>query len=51
MQECVSLLDQSLIMITSLQEDPTLQQLETKERELQQACDNVKGTMQMVAIM
>jgi len=33
--DCMGLLDQSLIMVTSLQEDPTLQQVEIKARELQ----------------
>jgi len=43
-------LDQSLLTITSLQEDPTIQQLEAKTWQLQQAYDNVRGTSQMITL-
>jgi len=44
------LLDQSLFTLTSLQEDPTLQHLETEVWELQQAYGNVRGTVEMVTL-
>lgn len=50
MKECTDLLAQSLIMLTSLQEDPTLQQQEIEARDLQWAYDNVKHNMQMVVV-
>lgn len=40
-QDCTGLLDQSLITLTSLQDDPMLQKLETEAWELQQAYDNI----------
>lgn len=49
-QDCMRLLDQSLFMLTSLDEDPTLQQLETEAQELQQAYDTIRGIAQMVAL-
>lgn len=51
MKECSDVLDQSLLMLTSLQEDPTLQRLQIEARELQQTYDNFRGTAQMVSIM
>jgi len=48
-QDCLGLLDHSLLTITSLQEDPTLQQVETEARELEQVYDNVRGTVQTIA--
>lgn len=50
MKECTDLLTQSIVTLTSLQEDPTLQQQETEARELYQAYDAIKGTVQTVAI-
>lgn len=49
-QDCSGLLDQSLLTHTSLQEDPSLQQVETEAWELQQAYDKVQGTTEMVTI-
>ena len=49
-QDCMGLLDQPLFTLTSLQEDPMLQPLETEVRELQQAYDNVRSTAQTVAL-
>lgn len=43
MKECTDLLTKSLITLTSLQEDSTLQWLETEARELQQAYANIRG--------
>lgn len=50
MRECTDLLDQSLITLTSVQEDPTLQRLEMEAREIQQAYDNSRGNAQTVSI-
>lgn len=41
-------LDQSLFTLTSLQEDPMLQQLEIEAQELHHAYDNVRGPMQTI---
>lgn len=41
---CTQLFEQSLEVLTSLQEDPNLQQLELKSCDLQQRYDEVKGT-------
>lgn len=49
-QDCTGLLDQSLFTLRSLQEDPTIQRLETEAWQLQQAYDNIRGTAQMVAL-
>lgn len=49
-QDCSRLLDQSLLMLTYLQEDSTLQQVETEAWELQQSYGKVRGTVQTVAI-
>lgn len=46
----MGLLDQSLVTLTSLQEDPMLQQIETKALELQKAYDTVWGNAQTVTI-
>lgn len=50
-RDCSGLLEQSLLMLASLQEDPTIQQVEIEAWELQQAYDIVRGTTKMVAIM
>jgi len=51
MKECMDLITQSIVTLTTLQEDPTLECFETKARELQEAYDRTKGTMSMIAIM
>lgn len=43
-QDCTGLLDQSLLTLILLQEDPTLQHIEAKVRELQKFYNNVWGT-------
>lgn len=48
--ECSGLLGQSLGILTSLQEDPTIQRVETKVCKLQQAYDTARSTTQMVTI-
>lgn len=50
-QDCSRLLNQSLLILTSLQEDSTIQQIETKAQELQQVYDTVRGTVETVATM
>jgi len=50
MKECMDLFTYSIVTLTTLQEDPTLQRLETKARELQEAYDRTKGTMSTVTI-
>jgi len=50
MEECTKLLTQLIVMLTSLQEDPTFFQLENEAQELQQAYDQIRGIAQTVAI-
>lgn len=50
MVECTELLTQLIFMITTVQEDPTIRQLESKARELQQAYDHLRGITQTIAI-
>lgn len=42
------MLEESLVVLTSLQEDPTIQHLEIEARELQLQYDKVCGTSQIV---
>ena len=44
-QDCTGMLDQAFDVLTSLQEDPNIQLLETEARELQVQYDSVHGTM------
>ena len=48
--DCTQLFEQSFEVLTSLQEDPNIQRLETKACELQQHYDEVKGTTQTVML-
>lgn len=50
-QDCSGLLDQSLLTLTSLQEDLTIQQVEIEVQGLQQAYETTQGAMQIVTIM
>lgn len=43
-QDCIDMLDQIFDILTSLQEDPNIQHLETEARKLQEKCDNLRGT-------
>ena len=47
---CMQLFEQSFEVLTTLQEDPNLERLETEARELQQRYDEVKGTTLMVSL-
>ena len=49
-QDCTSMLEQALEVLTTLQEDPNIQRLETKARELQQQYDSIRGTAQTVIL-
>lgn len=49
-KDCTKLLEESFEVITTLQEDPNLQCLETEARKLQQRYDDIKGTAQMMAL-
>jgi len=49
-KDCTKFFEQSLGVVTRLQEDPMVQQLETEARELQQCYDEVKVTAHIVAI-
>ena len=49
-KECTTLFEQALKVVTNLQEDPTLQRLETEAQELQQRYDEVKVTMRTIAL-
>jgi len=49
--EYVNLFEQSFEVLTTLQEDPNIEHLETEARKLQQRYDEVKGTTQMVSLM
>jgi hypothetical protein len=49
-QYYTNMLEESLEVFISLQEDPNIQRLETEARELQQQYDTVKGTAQAVAL-
>lgn len=51
MEECTELLAQLIVTITTLKEGPTLRQLKSKARKLQQGYDQLKGTIQTIAIM
>ena len=44
----MQLFEQSFEVLTTLQEDPNVEHLETKVHELQESYDEVKGTAQMV---
>jgi len=44
------MLEESFVVLTSLQEDPTIQQLETKAQELQMQYDSVCRTLQTVVL-
>ena len=44
------MLEQALDVLTTLQEDPNIQHLETEARELQQWYDSVRGTTQIVVL-
>jgi len=44
------MLEESLEILTTLQEDPNIQCLETEAREIQQQYDSVWGTAQMVVL-
>lgn len=48
--DCIALFEQSLEILTSLQEDPNLQSLATEARELQQWYNEVRVTARTVAI-
>jgi len=42
-QSCTTLLEESFRVLTNLQEDPTIQRLETKVWEIQMQYDSVRG--------
>ena len=44
------MLEESFVVLTSLQEDPNIQRLEIDTRELQVQYDSVRGTTQMVVL-
>lgn len=48
--DCTQIFEQSFKALTSLQEDPNVQQLETKACELEQHYDEVKRTAQTIAL-
>ena len=48
--DCMWIFEQSFEVMTSLEDDPNVECLETEELELQQRYDEVKGTMQMVTL-
>ena len=48
--DCTNMLEQALEVLTTLQEDPNIQQLETEARELQQQYDNIRGTAKIVVL-
>lgn len=50
MQSCTTLLEETFGVLTTLQEDPTIQRLETKVRQLQMKYDSVRGTAQTVVL-
>ena len=50
LQSCTSLLEESFGILTTLQEDPTIQRLETKAQELQMQYDNMHRTVQIVVL-
>lgn len=49
-KDCTKLLEESFEVLTSLQEDLNIQHLEIKACKLQQLYDEMKGTVQMVAL-
>jgi len=49
-QDCSKLFEESFEVLTTPQEDPYLQRLEIEVRELQQKYDEIKGTVQTVAL-
>ena len=44
------MLEQVLEVLTTLQEDPNIQRLETEARKLQQQYDNIRGTAQTIVL-
>ena len=50
MKDYTKLFEESFKVLTTLQEDPSKQHLETKACELQQKYDDIKGMAQMVAL-
>lgn len=48
--DCTNILKESFEVLTNLQEDPNIQCLETEVQELQQQYDNIKGTIQTMAL-
>jgi len=44
-RDCTTMLEHALEVITTLQEDPNIQRLETEARELQQQYDKIRGTV------
>jgi len=50
MQNCTTLLEESFGVLTTLQEYPTIQWLETEVRELQMQYDSMHGTMHIVVL-
>ena len=48
--DCTSMLEEALEVITTLQEDPNIQHLETKAWELQKKYDSVRGIAQVVVL-
>lgn len=49
-KDCTKMLEESFEVLTTLQEDPNIQCLETEARELQQQYDDIKGIAQTVVI-
>jgi len=48
--DCTQLFEQSFEVLTSLQEDPNVQRLETEAHEIQQRYHEVKGTAQTIVL-
>lgn len=50
MAGCTILFEQSFKVLINLQDDPTMERLETEVRELEQCYDEVKGTTHTVSL-
>jgi len=49
-KDYTKLFEELFKLLTTLQEDPNIQHLETEAHKLQQQYDDIKGTAQMVAL-